>query len=118
MLLFGCTNRVKKDSGISFHRFPKKGSEPEKQWIRAVQGENWSPSQTSCLCSEHFAESCFIQGKTSCRLHKDVVPSVFPQFPKHLQKLNLKESQQKTEADCEPSPSKLCQRSTYISEKV
>ena len=27
---FGCGNRVKKDSGISFHRFPKKGSELEK----------------------------------------------------------------------------------------
>ena len=48
---FGCTNSVKKDSGISFHRFPKKGSELEKQLIRYVRRENWSPSQTSCLCS-------------------------------------------------------------------
>ena len=47
--------------------------------------ENCSPSQTSCLCSEHFTESCFIQGKINCRLHKDAVPSVFLQFPKHLQ---------------------------------
>ena len=30
---FGCTNRVERDSATSFHRFPKKGSELEKQWI-------------------------------------------------------------------------------------
>ena len=42
---FGCTNRLKKGSGISFHRFPKKGSELEKLWIRAVRRKNWSPSK-------------------------------------------------------------------------
>ena len=37
---FDCANRVKKGSGISLHRFPKKGSEFEKQWIRAVRRKN------------------------------------------------------------------------------
>ena len=87
---FGCANRGKKGSGISFHRFPKKGSELEKQWIRTVRRKNWSPSKTSCLHSEHFDRSCFIEGKTNCRLHKNAVPSVFPQFPKHLQKSDFK----------------------------
>ena len=89
---FGCANRIKKGSGISFHRFPKRGSEIEKQWITAVRRKNWSPSKTSCLCSEHFERSCFIEEKTNHRLHINAVPSVFPQFPKHLQNLTSRES--------------------------
>ena len=111
---FVCANRVKKASGISFDGFPKKGSELEKQWIRAVRRKNWSPSKTSCLCSDHFDRSCFIEGKTNRRLHKNAVPSVFPQFTKHLQKSDLKRKSSKkcklTEpftVTCDLLPSKI-----------
>ena len=49
----GCTNRLKKGSGIQFYRFPedklKRG-----QWVAAVGCKNWNPMQYSWICSAHF----------------------------------------------------------------
>ena len=63
-----------------------------------------------------FTESCctVTPGNQCCQLHKNAIPSVFPQFPKHLQKTESKrkspvkrkfvESKRNT---FEPSPSKV-----------
>ena len=92
--VFGCTNRVKKDSGISFQRFPKKGSELEKQWITAVRRENW-PTFSNRLCTEHFNAIC--------------ISTVF----KTLTKTELKRKSPSKWKLTEPSPSKLIRAVGY-----
>uniref|UniRef100_A0A3P9NPE5 THAP-type domain-containing protein n=1 Tax=Poecilia reticulata TaxID=8081 RepID=A0A3P9NPE5_POERE len=48
-----CSNT--REDGVSLFRFPK---EPEllSKWVKQVRRtrENWKPTQTSVLCSEHF----------------------------------------------------------------
>ena len=89
---FGCANRVKKGSGISFHRFPKKGLELEKQWITAIRRKNWSPSKTSCLCSEHFDRSCFLRERQIVGFIKMQSHLYFHNFQSTCKNLTSKES--------------------------
>ena len=68
------------------------------------------------FCSVHFTESCFtVTPGNQCHwLHKNAIPSVFLQFPKHLQKSESKRKspvkrefvESKTNT-FEPSPSKI-----------
>ena len=92
-IAYGCTYRAKKGSGISFHRFPIKRPDLLKKWIQAVRRKKWIPHENSYICSAHFPESCFKrgEGKICLRLDKNAVPSIFPQFPKHLQIIEKKE---------------------------
>ena len=57
---WGCTNRAKAGSGISFHRFPFKNPELLQKWIQAIRRENWAPKQGSFICGSHFEDSCFV----------------------------------------------------------
>ncbi|XP_063224222.1 zinc finger protein 33B-like isoform X1 [Bacillus rossius redtenbacheri] len=94
---FGCSNRTGRKSNfqlekesiskITFHRFPRDPVR-RRQWIKAVCRRNWTPTSSSLLCSQHFSEDCF--DKTSLcvvRLRDHAVPSIFPGFPAHLQKI-------------------------------
>ena len=67
-----CTNRMKKDSGISFHRFPHKNPQLLQKWIQAIRRENWQPTQYIYICSKHFEDSCFVvrPGKGGHRLYE------------------------------------------------
>ena len=75
----GCTNSLKKGSGISFHRFPHKNQQLLKKWIQAIARENWQPTQYSYICGVHFEDSCFVvrPGKIGHRLYEHAVPSKF-----------------------------------------
>ena len=113
---YGCTNRMKKGGNISFHRFPHNKPDLLQKWVQAVRRQNWYPNKNSLICSVHFTESCFtVTPGNQCRqLHKNAIPSVFPQFPKHLQKTESKRKspvkrkfvESKT-STFEPSPSKI-----------
>lgn len=46
---------------------------------------DWIPSVHSRLCSKHFEEHCFYRVGQQKRLLDDAVPTVFDDFPKHLQ---------------------------------
>ena len=81
--------------------------------LELLERKNWYPSKTGCLCSEHFNKSCFIEGKTNHRLHKNAVLSVFPQFPKQLQKSDFKIKSPKKCKLIEPS-TVTCDQSLYI----
>ena len=86
---WGCSNRESSDSkskGLSFHYFPKNESSCD-QWIKAVRRQDWKPSSSSRLCSEHFKESDF-KGHTleRRRLNENAIPSIFKAFPPHLKK--------------------------------
>ncbi|KAH8025865.1 hypothetical protein HPB51_013464 [Rhipicephalus microplus] len=57
------------------------------RWLAAIRRDKWSPNSTSCytkVCSHHFKEEDFIKGKRR-RLKKGAVPSVFEEYPPHLQ---------------------------------
>ncbi|XP_077533851.1 THAP domain-containing protein 1-like [Haemaphysalis longicornis] len=82
---YGCTNRAKKGSGITFHLFPK-NAEVRNQWKQAVRREGWEPKDGDQLCSVHFTPECFDRTGQTVRLRHGSLPTVFPEFPKHLQK--------------------------------
>ena len=100
-----CTNRMKKDSSISFHRFPHKNPQLLQKWIQAIRRENWQPTQYSYICSKHFDDSCFVvrPGKSGHRLHEHAVPSIF-NFPEHLQKKDTKRKPPAKRKMPEPKP--------------
>lgn len=63
---------------LSFHEIPADWDLRES-WIRAIGRDNWVPNTTSNyskVCSKHFKETDFIEGKRR-RLVKGVIPSVF-----------------------------------------
>ncbi|XP_076383492.1 THAP domain-containing protein 2-like isoform X2 [Megalopta genalis] len=77
-----CKEKQNSDEKISFHQFP---NDPElrKQWIQAVQRENFKPSSQTKVCSKHFANDCFIQSGWSSRrtLKPDAVPDTILDEP-------------------------------------
>ncbi|XP_029469107.1 THAP domain-containing protein 2 [Rhinatrema bivittatum] len=104
---FDCTSVWKKDSNISFHRFPLQ-AERRKRWIQQVNRQNFSPSLHTFLCSKHFEDSCFDRTGQTVRLRHDAVPTLFD-FPAHLgPKVSL--PQQSDSNDVEPLPIASCHR--------
>lgn len=78
--------------GLSFHEIPADEA-LRQQWIKAIRRDDWEPntnSNYSRVCSRHFTETEFTEGKRR-RLKKGVVPSVFPEYPAYLRPQPLKE---------------------------
>ena len=83
--------------------------------MKQIEPKDWIPTKHSYICCQHFAESCFVvrPGKCGRRLHEHAIPSLFPSFPKYLQKAYSKrKSPQKRKFVEEPthseqSPSKI-----------
>ncbi len=59
-----------------------------EKWIHEMKRKNFKPSEYSYLCSEHFTNEDYqIRPGANVKWLKDVaVPSVFKEFPQHLQK--------------------------------
>ena len=77
------------------YRFPSRESDRERyeSWVRAVNrqtetGKLWTPSPHGHdkICSAHFLETDFKPNTTNRFLKSDVIPSVFPHHPPHMQK--------------------------------
>ena len=83
-----CTNKVKADSGISFHRCPLKNPELLQKWIQSVKRKEWVPNKYSYICSENFEPSCFVvrPGKIGHHLNYNASPTIFPTFPHYYQR--------------------------------
>ncbi|KAH8033392.1 hypothetical protein HPB51_011835 [Rhipicephalus microplus] len=80
------SDEKKKPGGLSFHELPA-DADARARWLAAIRRDKWSPNTTSCytkVCSRHFKEENFIEGKRR-RLKKGAVPSVFEAYPPHLQ---------------------------------
>ncbi|XP_043076909.1 si:dkey-228b2.6 [Puntigrus tetrazona] len=61
--------------GVSFFKYPLK-EELRHYWIVNMgKDSDWTPSESSFLCSAHFTPDCFESG--SARLHPDAIPTVF-----------------------------------------
>ncbi|KAH7981708.1 hypothetical protein HPB52_000733 [Rhipicephalus sanguineus] len=55
----------------------------QQQWIKAIRRDDWVPNTTSNysrVCSKHFRETDFTEGKRR-RMKKGVIPTVFPDYP-------------------------------------
>ncbi len=116
---FGCHNRVKAGSGISFHRFPHKNPELLQKWLNAIKRKDWLPKAHSYICSVHFQPSCFVdhQGQGRCRLKEDAVPTIFAAFPNYYQRPTQKRKSPKKRIAAETvsaaSPSKVARDHLY-----
>nr|XP_050032240.1 uncharacterized protein LOC126528390 [Dermacentor andersoni] len=80
------SDEKKKTAALSFHEIPA-DTDARARWLGAIRRDKWSPNTTSCytkVCSRHFKEEDFIEGKRR-RLKKGAVPSVFEEYPSHLQ---------------------------------
>ena len=89
---YGCSERKGNDPNLSFHQFPHNNPERLKKWIQAIRRKDWKPTKHSSICGKHFTESSFVvrPGKHGKRLYDHAVPSIFPNFPAHLQKPGTK----------------------------
>lgn len=70
---------VKHNCSVTDHllplRFPLK-EEHHRHWIVNMgKDAEWTPSESSSLCSAHFTSDCF--ESESARLHSDAIPTVF-----------------------------------------
>ena len=62
----GCKNASGKPgcpTGLSWHSYPLAPERKQllEQWIHNVGRDNFHPTKTSKLCSEHFREDCFVK---------------------------------------------------------
>uniref|UniRef100_UPI00358E1433 uncharacterized protein n=1 Tax=Myxine glutinosa TaxID=7769 RepID=UPI00358E1433 len=80
-----CSNRLKKGSGKTFHRFPRSKPALLKEWVVNMRRDCWSPRPYSSLCCDHFVGKCFDRTGQTTRLHPGAVPTLF-NFPEHLRK--------------------------------
>ena len=105
---FGCQNRqgshgnklIKNLIPISFHRFPNNKNGLYDRWLKSVKRWKWTPTKYSYLCSEHFLINDYKVPPWGDRprLKKGTIPSVFCQFPRHLQEKTSKK--RKTNNSC------------------
>jgi len=54
-------------------------------WLQKIRRQNFEPTGSSRVCSDHFEDECFVVKKTNRFLAKDAIPTIFLSFPKHLQ---------------------------------
>lgn len=65
-----------------FSRFPK-NPDLRRRWALATKRKDFTPNNTTVLCSKHFQESDYEVGGIVKRLKPNSVPSVF-EFPPNL----------------------------------
>ncbi|XP_041829656.1 oocyte zinc finger protein XlCOF6-like isoform X2 [Melanotaenia boesemani] len=73
-----CTNRPSKKFLVQFFRLPLGDADRLDQWMSNIRRQNWTPNQSSRLCSEHFEShhlSTDSRGRTC--LKDTAVPTIF-----------------------------------------
>lgn len=73
------------------YRFPKDFTMRNK-WIHAIRRAGWNPSDSSVLCSSHFAKESYQRPpglKQRPILWPHAVPTIFPEHPTHLQPVSI-----------------------------
>lgn len=88
---YGCNNSGSLP-GISFFQFPK-DDKRKKEWTCRINRDNFQPSSSSVLCSDHFSRDSYTydQGllrrlgvnseSYRLRLKPDAVPTIFEHKP-------------------------------------
>ena len=97
-----CGSVKKAGDGVIFHNFPLKEEEKEilKKWLVALRRPGFTPTIHSRICSLHFLPEDYFPFSKS--LLSTSVPSVFPEYPTHLQKIHRR---RKLPTEREPPPS-------------
>ena len=72
---FGCSNVYRKGYGLQFYRFPV-DSDRRRRWVAAIGRKDWTPTDYSCICSEHFA--------TGVKSNHPLAPNCIPTLFKHI----------------------------------
>ncbi|XP_025405466.1 uncharacterized protein LOC112679758 isoform X2 [Sipha flava] len=49
-----CDSKLIKDNGIIFYRIPLHNSKSFERWSKALEIENWTPTENCVVCSKHF----------------------------------------------------------------
>ncbi|KAH9368196.1 hypothetical protein HPB48_010623 [Haemaphysalis longicornis] len=96
-MAYCCVPRCRSDAkkkvpGVSFHEIPA-DEVLRRQWLRAIHRDDWLPNTTSNysrVCSRHFRDTDFAEGKRR-RLKKGVVPFVLLEYPTYMRPQPLKE---------------------------
>ncbi|XP_018426529.1 PREDICTED: THAP domain-containing protein 2-like [Nanorana parkeri] len=97
----GCSNNSKRDSNVTFHRFPS-NPERRKLWLSLLNREHFIPSLHTFLCSKHFEETCFDRTGQTVRLRANTIPTIFI-YPDHmLEKITLVKKAAATKLDQQP----------------
>ena len=69
-----------------YSRFPRDVTVCQ-QWLREIRRDNFTPSRTSVICSDHFEESCYeVLTVLRRRLRTGSVPTIF-KFSEYLIKV-------------------------------
>ena len=80
-IIYGCSNRFVKGSGVHFYRSPQ-DEQRKSRWIAAVGRKDWIPNEYSWICSVHF-----VSGERSNNpLSPNYVPSLFEHVKSPLKK--------------------------------
>uniref|UniRef100_A0A224Y469 Protein containing THAP domain n=1 Tax=Rhipicephalus zambeziensis TaxID=60191 RepID=A0A224Y469_9ACAR len=112
----GCKNRVKQNSGITFHVFPKAAAVREA-WARALNRlDDWTAKDSDRLCSVHFTAECFDKTGQTVRLRAGSIPTLFPaaQMCKARKaKPNTRQSQCKAQAKVKLTSSSSDQQESH-----
>ncbi|KAM5179433.1 THAP domain-containing protein 2-like [Mantella aurantiaca] len=100
---FGCSNNSKRDSHVTFHRFPS-NPERRKLWLSLLNREQFTPSLHTFLCSKHFDEACFDRTGQTVRLRVNALPTIFF-YPEHmLEKIAHVKKATTTKLEQQPPP--------------
>lgn len=66
-----------RETGVSFHQFPS-DSKLFQEWIKALNCEGFTPNfDCHRVCSDHFKQTDYIDGKRHRCLKRAAVPSIF-----------------------------------------
>ena len=98
-----------------FYRFPKDAT-LQKEWLHKIRRVSFKPSNFTRICSHHFEPECIVKGGKNKYLKAGSIPTIFPSFPKHLQKRAYKRKPPKertSEQAAEPSPLLVCKEHNY-----
>ncbi|XP_067950575.1 THAP domain-containing protein 1-like [Watersipora subatra] len=83
-----CSSSLEKCPGLAFHRFlNEKRAEIRNAWIKAVRRQDWTPTSSSVLCSEHVKKDCYKIPPGIGRkpmLKSDAIPTIFTAYRTYL----------------------------------
>ena len=85
--IFGCINKFINGGRTSLHLFPK-DPDVRSYWIKVCRRQNWIPTKSSVVCSDHFNKDDFKIMKRGQK-RRWLKPGAIPSFKKRQEKLLL-----------------------------
>ena len=113
----GCQNRFKKDSNISFYRFPK-DKDRRQAWVNSLKRKLMPSLDNAYVCSEHF----ITKTKSSDKNHPDFfVPSIFKHTSSPVKRRkveNVKKAQRKASRSISQATSSVLSLKNIVNENA